>query len=233
MSGAADDPAFEVARLRRQIAQFGFDLHDDALQDVTALRNDLARFQTQLEVLLAESPNRRKVVGRIDDFLARVGKLDAGLRRLAVTGRLPPPPPKPLAQLLADSVETHADAGTAYLVLAPDLDVDGLANEERSAIVRVVESALANVRQHGGEATVRITARTANGVLEVEVLDDGRGFDVEESRRRAARENRLGLLGMEERMASVGGTFSITSRPGGPTRITLRLPRPGHRSSEL
>lgn len=233
MSGASDDSAFEVARLRRQIAQFGFDLHDDALQDMTALRNDLAQFREQLDALLVESPDRRKVVGRLDDFLARVSKLDAGLRQLAVTGRLPPAPPKPLGALLADSVEAHADAGKAYLVLAPDLDADPLATDERAAIVRVVESALANVRQHGGDANVRITARTANGVLEVEVLDDGNGFDVEESLRRAARENRLGLLGMDERMASVGGTVTVTSRPGGPTRVLLRLPRPGPRSSEL
>ncbi len=232
MTGAYDDMAAELSRLQRQIAQVGFDLHDEALQDVTALRNDLMQFRGQLDSALAGATDRYKIVGRVDDFLARVGKLDTDLRELAVTGRRPAPPSKPLFAMLAESVDAHADAGTVELVLGSDVDAQDLTDDERVTIVRVVESALANVRQHNAEANARVTVRSLDGALEVEVLDDGDGFDVEESRRRAAREQRLGLLGMEERMGSVGGTLAVSSRPGGPTCVTLRLARPGRRSSQ-
>jgi len=233
MTGAYDDMAAELSRLQRQIAQVGFDLHDEALQDVTALRNDLMQFRGQLDSALAGSSDRYKIVGRVDDFLARVSKLDTDLRELAVTGRRPPPTSKPLFAMLAESVDAHADAGTVELVLGSDVDAQDLTDDERVTIVRVVESALANVRQHNADANARVTVRSLDGALEVEVLDDGGGFDVEESRRRAAREQRLGLLGMEERMGSVGGTLAVSSTPGGPTRVTLRLARPGRRSSQL
>jgi signal transduction histidine kinase len=232
VSRTFDDMAAELASLRRRLAQFGFDLHDQALQDVTALRNDLVHFHGQLESALNGLADRDKIVGRVDDFLARVAKLDADLRELAVAGQSQPPQGS-LSALLTASVDSHSDGGTADLVLFPGIDAQHVTDDERVAIVRVVESALTNVYQHNDDAHVRVTARSVDGALEVEVLDDGLGFDVEESRRRAEHEHRLGLRGMEERMAAVGGTCVVSSRPGGPTSVTLRLARPGPRSSQL
>jgi signal transduction histidine kinase len=54
----------------------------------------------------------------------------------------------------------------------------------------------------------------------LDIRDDGRGFD-------AARVRGLGLLGMEERVEHLGGTFAIQSRGGGGTAINVRLPLPG------
>jgi signal transduction histidine kinase len=73
-----------------------------------------------------------------------------------------------------------------------------------------------------------VTIRTAAGSVEIEVLDDGQGFDVDEARGSAAERRRLGLLSMRERVRLLGGTFDVTSRDGGPTCVFAQLPaRPG------
>jgi signal transduction histidine kinase len=57
------------------------------------------------------------------------------------------------------------------------------------------------------------------------VTDDGCGFDPETSLVRAARDGHLGLVGMYERVRLLGGRTQIDSRPGGPTVISVTLPR--------
>jgi two-component system sensor histidine kinase UhpB len=61
--------------------------------------------------------------------------------------------------------------------------------------------------------------------LEVIVRDNGAGFDVAAARQRAVRGASLGLLGMQERVALLGGRMEIDSAPGRGTEIRVRLPR--------
>jgi signal transduction histidine kinase len=95
-----------------------------------------------------------------------------------------------------------------------------------SAVYRLVQEALTNVTKHAGASTVRVALGESAGVLEVEVEDDGRGFDVQ-----AASEG-FGLQGMRERVGLAGGTLSITPVEHG-TLIHARLPMgasAGHRA---
>ncbi len=214
----------EIERGRRRLARVGFDLHDEGLQDLTALRNDLQLFRGQVARVLEHSPDVERVVGRVDDFLARVGSLDALLRELAAPGSVPPALQHPLSLTLGEIVAALPGSAVVEVELDPDLDSYDLSDSQRIAVVRVVQSALANVLQHSGATRARVSVRATSDALEVEVLDDGKGFDVEESRRRAAEEHRLGLLGMAERAAMLDGELAVTSRAGGPTRVFLRLP---------
>ena len=58
------------------------------------------------------------------------------------------------------------------------------------------------------------------------VEDDGRGFDPEPALAASAAEHRLGLLGMRERVALVGGTLTVESDPGRGTTVIARVPLP-------
>ena len=62
------------------------------------------------------------------------------------------------------------------------------------------------------------------GQLALSVRDDGRGFDVESVRRRAGAAGSLGLAGMEERVALVGGSFELRSLPGKGTVMLATFP---------
>ena len=68
-----------------------------------------------------------------------------------------------------------------------------------------------------------ITART--GRVDARVEDDGVGFHVARTLLDGAQRGRLGLVGSSERVRLLGGRFDVRSRPGGPTTVSLSLPR--------
>jgi signal transduction histidine kinase len=92
-------------------------------------------------------------------------------------------------------------------------------------IYRVVQESLTNVRKHSGATSVQVAMRRLDGSIEIAVSDDGRGFDSEATASRTDRG--LGLTSMRERAELVGGTFTVTSRPGGGCRTVLRIPARG------
>lgn len=94
---------------------------------------------------------------------------------------------------------------------------DELPEEFKTCIYRVVQEALHNVTRHAAAGSVRIVAQQEPRRLLLSIQDDGHGFDV-------ARSRGLGLLGMQERVAHLGGTLQLVSEPGGGTLISVILP---------
>ena len=94
---------------------------------------------------------------------------------------------------------------------------DELPEEFKTCIYRVVQEALHNVTRHAAAGSVRIVAQQEPRRLVLSIQDDGQGFDVKRSRG-------LGLLGMEERVAHLGGTLQFVSEPGRGTLISVILP---------
>jgi two-component system sensor histidine kinase UhpB len=101
--------------------------------------------------------------------------------------------------------------------------VEELPSEIETLVYRVVQEALTNAAKHANasRAVVRLVRR--RGTLEVEVADDGKGFDPANPRRRGPGQG-VGLGSMRERAALGHGTLTIWSRPGSGTRVRLRLP---------
>jgi signal transduction histidine kinase len=95
------------------------------------------------------------------------------------------------------------------------------------ACFRVAQEALTNVARHAHARRVWIETGQGDGLLRLLIRDDGIGFDVEETLRRAASGSHLGLLGMKERADILGGRLEIHSTPGQGTRISVALPEPG------
>lgn len=85
-------------------------------------------------------------------------------------------------------------------------------------VYRVLQEALANVARHSGAGQAFVRLRAADGGLQLEIEDRGRGFAPDASGRG------LGLLAMRERAALVGGTLDVTSLPEGGTRVRLTVP---------
>jgi PAS domain S-box-containing protein len=95
-----------------------------------------------------------------------------------------------------------------------------------TALYRVVQEGLTNVLKHAQARRVSlILQRSSDQVLAI-LEDDGRGFDAEAVIKPSVPSRRLGLLGMKERVALVGGTLTIESTPGGGTTIFARIPLP-------
>ncbi len=94
---------------------------------------------------------------------------------------------------------------------------EDLPDEHRTCIYRIVQEALRNVVRHAHAKNVRIGLDQSDDQLVLTIQDDGRGFVPE-------REKGLGLLGMEERVKHLNGSFRIESSPGVGTSIRVELP---------
>jgi signal transduction histidine kinase len=113
-----------------------------------------------------------------------------------------------------------------------DLDVQGvtvgtLSPAAELSIYRIVQEALTNVVNHaGGRATVRVEIRDEADALVLEVNDDGRGMPPTASGQLAGegQETHHGIVGMRERVALFGGSFSAETRLEGGFRVLARFP---------
>jgi len=106
-----------------------------------------------------------------------------------------------------------------------ELDVDDtlrLDPERDREIYRIAQEALQNALRHADAAHVAVRLHADDGLLRLEVEDDGSGFDPAEARLRA---RRLGLTSMEERAQRLGGRLQIDSVRGVGTTIRLEVPR--------
>jgi len=101
--------------------------------------------------------------------------------------------------------------------VAADGVTESLPEEHKTCIYRVVQEALHNCVRHSGAGMVRITVKQREGDIYVLIQDDGHGFrpDVERG---------LGLIGMQERVTHLGGTFRIDSQIGRGTLLAITLP---------
>jgi two-component system NarL family sensor kinase len=90
---------------------------------------------------------------------------------------------------------------------------------EEDEVVRIASEALTNVRKHAHATEVELSLRARPDRLEVQIADNGRGFNAR------SRSTGFGLVGMRERAQMLGGRMRITSRPQHGTRLVLTVPR--------
>ncbi len=207
----------------RRLVRLGFDIHDGAIQGIAALAGDVRLFKKQLASVLPEG-EFEPLLGRVDDLLARLVEVDRELRELAQSLESPSILRRPLEGVLRREVDSFASSNEIGAKLELSGNFGELSASQRIALVRVVQEALTNVREHSGASEVDVAVSVRLGFVQATIVDNGRGFDVEKALVRAAKGGRLGLVGMSERVRLLGGTFDIASRIGGPTKVSLTLP---------
>jgi signal transduction histidine kinase len=100
-----------------------------------------------------------------------------------------------------------------------------LGSDTETALLRIAQEALANVRKHAAATDVTLTLSYLDDVVVLDVADDGAGFDPQA----AATAGGLGLRAMRERITQLGGMLTIESAPGEGTTIAAELPTGGGR----
>jgi signal transduction histidine kinase len=101
--------------------------------------------------------------------------------------------------------------------VAAELASDDLPDEYKTCIYRVVQEALHNCSRHARAARVHVRVQQEPSRLSLSIQDDGQGFDVRQTKG-------LGLLGIEERVARLGGKCEIHSALGSGTIVAIELP---------
>jgi signal transduction histidine kinase len=101
--------------------------------------------------------------------------------------------------------------------------VEEFNGDKRTVLYRVAQEALTNVARHAQASRAEVKIEKVDGCICMKIKDDGKGFEKERVLS-ARRGQRLGLLGMRERLDMVGGKFTVTSRPGKGTTVLAQVP---------
>jgi signal transduction histidine kinase len=213
-----------VSASERRLGRLAFDLHDGALQHIAAFGADLFLVRRQLTELL---PAESEAIGtaRINDLEARIWELDRVLRELAHSLEPGSIVRRPLPRVIADEVAAFTERTGIPVQQRIQGDFTGMTVSQKIALIRVVQEALTNIREHANAAQVRIVITARPGRVDARVEDDGVGFHVARTLLDGAQRGRLGLVGSSERVRLLGGRFDVRSEPGGPTTVSLSLPR--------
>jgi len=123
-----------------------------------------------------------------------------------------------VSALRALGEEYARDAETKVNLELPEDDVE-VAPDQALALFRIAQEALTNIRKHAYATNVKLALRVKPDGLELEVEDDGRGFNTAPARKR-----RHGLMGMKHRVQMCAGDISLVSRPGAGTRVVVHIP---------
>lgn len=124
-----------------------------------------------------------------------------------------------LEQLVADVSDTGVRVDLHAAVVWPQLP-----REVETAVYRVIQEALTNVVRHAGATWASVVVGHHHGSMVVVVEDDGEGFDRRGLTAHGLRGEQLGLLGMQDRAASIGAELSVDSEPGRGTLVRLEIP---------
>ncbi len=141
--------------------------------------------------------------------------------------------PAPGVRDLEPLVEQVRAAGFDVNLDIQGVTVGSLSQAAELSIYRIVQEALTNVVKHAGPATVHVEIRDEADALVLEVNDDGRGTPPTATGQRGGldQETHHGIVGMRERVALFGGSFSAEMRPEGGFRVLARFPFEGLLSS--
>jgi len=193
------------------------ELHDELGQLLTALKMDLGWLRERLP--------GAELGAKADDMGELLDKTVASTRRISADLR-----PLMLDDLgLADAaqwlVEDFAKrSGVKCEIRIPqDAGLEGISKGVSTAVYRAVQESLTNIGRHAGAASAWVMLAMEGGELLVEVEDDGRGIAPED----LAKVRSLGLKGMRERVAYLGGSLEIGRAPRGGTRLRIRVPLRG------
>ena len=196
----------ERARLARE-------LHDETGQALTSILLGLKSLDERVETAegrAALAELRELVVSTLQD-----------VRRLAVELRPAALDDFGLVPAIERLLDTVAERSGLTVDVQSQLGERRLSAEAETVLYRIVQEALTNVLKHAAARSVTVRLdHSGNGVTLV-VQDDGTGFDPDDTR-----DGGVGLIGMRERVALVGGRLSIESAEGAGTMLTAEVPIP-------
>lgn len=188
------------------------ELHDELGALLTAAKLDVARLKSKLGTQPPEIGQRlQHLTETLNSGIALKRRIIEDLRpsslaNLGLTAAL---------EILAREFSERSGIEVASSLEPVELDEPG-----QLTIYRLVQESLTNVGKYAEATQVDVSLRSYSNHVEVEIKDDGKGFDA-----RVARPSTHGLAGMRHRVEAAGGRLTIASHPGAGTRITAVLPK--------
>lgn len=200
----------EKLTLLEERERIGMELHDGVIQSLYAvgMRLQLMRASrnTNSEDLLAAMQSLNKIIEDIRSYIHNLKTKNYQQ--------------KSIVECLEDIVaRLHIPSDLDVKITAPEGELPFLPSTYE-ALCQMANEALSNIIRHADATEVRLAACQRNSTFELEIADNGRGFNLQ----KAASQPGLGLRNIQQRARLHGGTVKIESEPGHGTRIVLALP---------
>lgn len=197
---------------RRRISR---ELHDETGQALTTLLVQLTITEelSDLDAIYNHIRSLRKTVSQTIEEVRRLS-LDLRPSTLDDLGLIP------TLEWYVEEYERNTEINVHFSV--KNMQDVPVSHEIEVELYRVIQEALTNVTRHARAEAVWVELERKKNVVIVGIRDDGRGFDAGAAL--ALESQSLGLLGMQERMELLGGTFALTSNPGQGTQLRLTVP---------
>jgi len=195
------------------------DLHDNLAQDLSSLKISLDTLFDDVPGVSAEKTQR------LSELSTMVKRAIMDVRDMAYDLH-----PTSLSQLgLVQTVHRYCEDFSAKNGLKVDLFSVGLDSikpdfDTEITLYRLIQEGLSNIQKHADASHVTIRLVTSHPHIILCIEDNGKGFMVKKRLREASQEKRMGLHGMERRVALLNGKIEIKSRPGRGTKIMAEVP---------
>jgi PAS domain S-box-containing protein len=220
------DETFDIAQRQRLFARLiaaqeeerlriASDIHDDTIQAMTATSLRMQQLRRHLT-----DPGQIELLSRLEEA---VRESITRLRRLMFDLRPASLDRSGLASALRELLERWQEETHLTFTLENRLDGEPVGGI-RTALYRIAQEALVNVKKHAAATTVNVELRSVGAGCRVRIQDDGKGFDVEGAE---SKPGHLGLVSMHERAQIAGGWWLVRCPPGGGTVVEFWLPFDG------
>nr|WP_255428286.1 CHASE3 domain-containing protein [Ramlibacter cellulosilyticus] len=197
---------------RRHIAR---ELHDETGQALTLVR-------MQLSELAGAAPS-----GQVRECMQAVDRAITHIRGLSLRLRPPMLDDLGLVDALEWVAEQQARSAGWRLHLALPEPGDRLPEEVETACFRICQEALTNAARYAHAGEVTVSLRLSPATVELQVADDGTGFDLARYRTPEECREHFGLVSMSERAVLAGGRLDIVTTPGQGTLVRAQFPLAG------
>lgn len=195
-------------------AHIARELHDELGQLLTALKMDLSWLRERVHE--GETGAKLEEMGRLlDQTVSSTRRISSDLRPLMLDDL----GLADAASWLVDDFSKRSGVRCA-IKLHGDGPLTAAPKPVATAVYRAIQESLTNIARHSGARSAWILLAAENGSIEVEVEDDGRGIAPED----LAKTRSIGLKGMRERIAYLGGSFEVARGPRGGTRLRIKVP---------
>jgi signal transduction histidine kinase len=223
MKRTVDYPHRILSVTEEELSRIILDIHDGPVQYLFAALSSLTRIQHQLDSGKVDSMALQAQVRQLSEMI------ETSLREIkSFMGTFRPPEfhSRPLLSIIQGLVIQHEEWSGSTVELSVDDSFPNVSLPVKIAIYRILQEALSNAYRHAGVDHHWVHLWGEDDMICMTVIDKGKGFEPPPLNGPMAteREEHIGLRGMRDRVALLGGRFSLTSSPGEGTRVLVKVP---------
>jgi len=213
-----------LAVTEEELQRIVLDVHDGPVQNLFAALSQLTLLRARISDL---QPSPIECVTTINRAISLLEISLGDIRDLLGTFRAPEFASSELTEIIEDIVVQHESFTSSTVTLEMSKPFPEIVSlPAKIALCRILQESLSNVRRHACVETATVRLWADKDHINLEVSDHGRGFEPPplSGPQATERHEHIGLRGMRERAALVGGKLFVESQPGKGTRVRVEVP---------